>query len=166
MSIVVLMWAVCLWLCLGYSFFGYGVRQYEVLELSEKCDRQYTTSWQTDPRRAIFVDLHFALFGCASITVLEGWRMNQNLRGRTFQIPFSICGRVELHRAISVFLCGVLLLGLAGAAIFVGFLNNADYLLLEQNGCYASYVSSHSTYLNIAVVEWPMRMAEFFGINI
>lgn len=57
---------VCFWLVIGYSFLGYGTRQYQALNIPPYC-QDLGVSWETDPRRRNFVRMQAVLFLSAAI---------------------------------------------------------------------------------------------------
>ena len=48
--------------------------------------------------------------------------------------------------------------------ILAGAVNNGDYLILAQNGCYASYVSSRTGYIGMEFVEWKTKLGVLIGL--
>ena len=160
------LWGVCCWLCVGYGFLNYGTLQYEVLELSGKCGLVGIggISWQTDPRRVRILDLHYVIFGFGTLAFLEGWSAFQRKKlDRERAIYFR--GH-ELHKLLFLCACFSVLVCLAGGMVLSGLLNEANYLILNQHNCYASYVSSRNTYKNISFLDLAIRVSEWFGINI
>ena len=165
--VVLIIWGLCFWLCIGYGFLKYGTRQYDVLELSEKCEytgNNLSVSWQTDPRRVRFLDLHCVIFGFATWTFFEGWSAFEKTKVDRERLTH-VYGQ-EIHKLLCWGVGIVVLICLAGGMVLAGLLNKADYLILTQNKCYASYVSSRVTYMNADVLDWIARASEWFGINV
>jgi hypothetical protein len=160
-------WLLCFWLCVGYAFLGYGLRQYEVLEMSKECEPpldQPQISWETDPRRFRIVDLHLVIFAFASWAFFEGWTAFRRVKLSRDRLIF-FYGH-EVHKLLSLVIGVAVLVCLAAGIVLVGLLNKTDYLILTQNECYASYVSSRNTYMFIDLLNWPARLAELCGLNI
>ena len=165
--IVLCIWIICSWLCIGYGFLNYGTRQYEVLEMSKKCEPpmdQPQISWQTDPRRIRILDLHYVIFGFATLGFFEGWSAFRKAKLSRDRARF-IYGH-EVHKLMSLGIGVVVLICLAVGMVLVGLLNEAEYLILTQNNCYASYVSSRTTYMYVDLLDWCTRLGEWFGVSI
>jgi hypothetical protein len=167
LPIAIGVWLLCFWLCIGYAFLGYGLRQYEVLEMSKECEPpvdQPQISWETDPRRFRILDLHLVIFAFASCAFFEGWTAFRRVKLSRDRLTF-FYGH-EIHKLLSLGIGIAVLICLAAGMALVGLLNKADYLILTQNTCYASYVSSRNTYMFVSLLNWPARLAELCGLNI
>jgi hypothetical protein len=166
--ILALLWLISLWLCIGYAFLGYGTQQYDVLEIASSCilDANYAPiSWQTDPRRIVFMYFHIVLFGLATWTFYENWASFQRTRiVRRDRIVF--WKRFEVHKIMSLILGIVLLLFLAAGTVMIGILNEKEYILLNRNNCFGSYVSSRTTFITVQALDWPTRISVWFGMNV
>lgn len=162
-----IVWGLCFWLCIGYAFLKYGTRQYDVLELSQKCEytpNNLSVSWQTDPRRFRFVELHCVIFGFGTWTLFEGWSAFEKTKIER-ERRMHIYGQ-EIHKLLYWIIGIAVLVCLAGGMVLSGLLNEKDYLILTQNNCYASYVSSRVTYTNVDALDLSARVLEWFGINV
>ena len=166
--ILALLWLISLWLCIGYAFLGYGTRQYEILEIASSClrDASYSPiSWQTDPRRIIFMYFHIALFCFATWTFFENWASLQRARiVRRDRLRF--WKGFEVHKIMSWVLGIALLVLLAAGAVLSGILNEKEYVLLNRNNCFGSYVSSRITFMTVQCLDWPTRISVWFGMNV
>lgn len=95
-------------------------------------------------------------------------------RGRGFRQQISKDRRImerrviarEAHTAAGVLICAVVLGPLVAGAIMAGILNSHSYLILGQKGCYASFVSSRSAYLNVYVIDWTTKIGAWIGVNV
>lgn len=65
------LYGICFWLCIGYGLKGFGVRQYEVIDVLASC-QTLNISWQTDPRRKRFVRLNCLMFAAGSLGLFKG----------------------------------------------------------------------------------------------
>jgi hypothetical protein len=142
--------AVSLWLCIGY-FNGYGAMQYDVLNVPPLCGVDY----QTDPRRLAFVIMHLVIFIDAIIAFgLFIWTSRWILRDGA-GIPRFV------REIMAVCLIAPALAGTCLAAAK----HSHPYLLLLQDGCYASYVSGGAGYVDLSVT-WKIKLATLIGVNI
>lgn len=165
--VAIIVWGLCFWLCIGYGFLKYGTRQYDVLELSQECEyagNNVSISWQTDPRRFRFLELHCVIFGFATWAFFEGWSAFEKTKVGRERLTH-VYGQ-EIHKLLYWALGIVVLICLAGGMVLTGLLNEANYLILTQNKCYASYVSSRITYMNADALDSVARASEWFGINV
>jgi len=186
---ILALWVLSAWLFIGYGFLKYGTRQYEVLEMSSKCqgiDALYAISWQTDPRRLKFIDLHWVFFIVEIIPAfsLLIWGLapvNSRLApaevATVTNIPedhLPAHSREALNHTyyvLGVNVAGLLLnlvvlVILAAGLIMTGVLNDAEYLLLVQNGCYASYVSTRTSFLGVDFRDWPAKVGAWLGMTV
>jgi hypothetical protein len=60
----------------------------------------------------------------------------------------------------------VLLLFLAAGTVMIGILNEKEYILLNRNNCFGSYVSSRTTFITVQALDWPTRISVWFGMNV
>ena len=166
--ILALLWLMSLWLCIGYAFLGYGTRQYEILEIASSCllDASYSPiSWQTDPRRIIFMYFHIVLFLLATWTFYENWA-SFHRAGIVRRDRLRFWKGFEVHKIISLMLGITLLVLLAAGTVMIGTLNETKYLLLNRNNCFGSYVSSRTTFMTVQSLDWPTRISVWFGMNV
>ena len=164
---VLIIWGLCFWLCIGYAFLKYGTRQYDVLQLSQKCEymgSEHSISWQTDPRRVRFLDLHCVIFGLATGAFFEGWSAYEKTKLGRERLMY-IYGH-EIHKLLYWGIGIIVLCCLAGGITLAALVNQAHYLILTQNKCYASYVSSQISYMHANVLDLPGRVSEWFGVNV
>jgi hypothetical protein len=61
--------------------------------------------------------------------------------------------------------CAILLPSVVGA-IVAGVVNGHSYLLLNRNGCFASYVSGRFGYIDVDLIEWKIKLATWLGVNV
>jgi hypothetical protein len=150
------LYVVCFWLTVGYGALGYGVQQYNVLNIPTQC--QTSGPFQTDPRRDHFVGLHVAMFAMGTAGLCGGMFLklgseHQKLGKR---------GGQYVQAAVAF---GILLPSVVGA-IVAGVVNGDSYLFLNRNGCFASYVSGRFGYLDVDLIEWKIKLATWLGVNI
>jgi hypothetical protein len=181
------LWLLSAWLFFGYVFLEYGKRQYEVLEMSTKCEPvtdQLGISWEADPRRTDFFSLHltFMLTGATAgfwilWLVLGSGRLHSTAQtnvGSTTTYggqtePPEMGNRREYLEGLDIVVLPLnlaLLLILVGGMIKVGIMNDAEYLLLFQNDCYASYVSTRTTFLGVDFRDWPAKLGAWLGMTV
>lgn len=157
------LYVVCFWLSIGYGSLGYGVYQYDVLDVPSAClevgagfqDTQ--TSFQTDPRRHFFVVLHAVVFASASI-------------GLFGSIPFVVSPELNkgseakrIHAALALSLIVPCLVGI----IIAGVVNGHQFLVLNpRRYCFASYVSGRLGYIDLYWVSWKIKIANLIGMNL
>jgi hypothetical protein len=154
----ILSYPVGFWLTIGYGTRGYGVRQYDVLDIPDFC-KNAAISFQTDPRRHHFVALHVVLFafGTISLIILSLYIFNSGERGIDEE---EIPGDVKFW--IVIFLILPTFIGMCIAAAQ----NSHPYLILGQRSCYASYVSGQRAYVDVPDVSWTVKLATVIGLNI
>jgi hypothetical protein len=230
------MYGVCFWLVMGYCFLGYGIRQYQPLNIPPYC-QSLDISWQTDPRRPNFVRMQVIIFVSASVGFLvaliayvrpqireyrelkeeqrrhavpteaeaaararrearenapKGYIEGQLQRfgewkggifaslpkgGEKYSVKMPQLGRFggniinvpipELHASeflVPVVMAFVVLPFIAGFLMAI-VLNSHKYLLLGQEGCYASYVSSCWGYLDLQLLNFRIKLATWLGLN-
>lgn len=145
---------VCFWLTIGYGSLGYGVRQYNVLNIPMQC--QTYGAFQTDPRRDHFVGLHVAMFAMGTAGLCGGMflKIERQKLGKS--------GGQYVQAAVA---CAILLPSVVGA-IVAGVVNGHSYLLLNRNGCFASYVSGRFGYIDVDLIEWKIKLATWLGVNV
>lgn len=153
------LYIVCFWLCVGYGSLGYGVQQYNMLSIPTQC--QGFGPFQTDPRRYHFVCLHVAVFTLGTVGLFYAIFLKLNDK--------SIIGRQlgrssaeYVHAAVGL---SILLPSIAGA-IVAGVVNEHSYLILNRNGCFASYVSGRFGYIDVDLIEWKIKLATWLGVNV
>ena len=170
------LYVVCFWLCIGYGSLGYGVHQYNVLSVPTQC--QAFGPYQTDPRRYYFVCLHVALFGLSTVglcygilqtlidkdslklNVIEGQLRRRAGENRTLQRLLDIGHNIHATVGICIFTPAIV------GAILAGVVNGHSYLILNRNGCFASYVSGRFGYIDIEFIEWKIKVATWLGVNV
>ena len=152
-AVGVAVYAISLWLCIGYAFLGYGTRQYDVIDTTSLCASSIT-SYQTDPRRMPFLVLHelYFILATSGFLLLAYYISNLGAARRT---------NVLIDTSI---ICVMVLPPIAGIALAT-VLHFMPYLLLMRNGCYGSYVSGSLVYLD-RTVSWAIKVATILGINI
>lgn len=168
----VALWVLCLWLVIGYTALDYGAEQYQVLNVPDQC-RYLGVPWQTDPRRKGFLSLHICLFIFSSVAVCIGVYVYLRRRPRpewdAYREQFGDQQYYEERRKSFVRAIGlVLAMAIGGVncagAVWAGILNLSDYLILQRDGCFASYVSSRLGYFETDAVNAYIKVAEFLGI--
>ena len=151
---------MCFWLCIGYTQLGYGTRQYTVLDVPDRCEH-LPMSYQTDPRRYIFLSLHNVIFSLAILgfatAAVAVWKDNKvrYTAARTsadiyWQPPLL---QTKVGRYLGVGVSLFVLVPTAIATIVAGVVNAHTYLVLGQQNCYASFVSSRLGYLDAYLAD-------------
>lgn len=172
LGFTVSLWGVCLWLLIGYAALGYGTEQYQVLNVPDQC-RYLGIPWQTDPRRKAFVATHICQFAFSSAALFIGIYVYVRRRPRpgwdAYRVDFGEQQYWKERRKYFVRSVGIVLaMAICGVscsgALYAGILNTYDYLLLQREGCYGSYVSSRCGYLESDIVNVYIKVSEFFGI--
>ena len=146
------LYIVCLWLCVGYGSLGYGVHQYNVLSIPTQC--QAFGPYQTDPRRYRFVCLHVAVFVMGTCGIYTA----------IFHLPGDESD--PKHQYLHAFVGVWILLPAVAGAIVAGVVNGHSYLILNRNGCFASYVSGRLGYVDVDLIEWKIKLATWLGVNV
>jgi len=168
----VALWGLCFWLVIGYAALDYGAEQYQVLNIPDQCT-YLGVPWQTDPRRKGFLSLHICLFTFSSVAVCLAVYVYLRRRPRpewdAYRERFGDQQYYEGRRKSFVGTVGlVLAMAIGGVscagAVWAGILNVSDYLILQREGCYASYVSSRFGYFEADAVNTYIKVAEFLGI--
>lgn len=171
------LYCTCFWLSIGYGRLGYGTQQYEVLNIPAFC-QNLNISWQTDPRRHHFVQLHSLIFGSATLGVLiavivfidqyEDFRISdfsvafKIYRGRSVNMNLSYFRSVLiLQTVVAICVIAPAVVGVIVAAV----INGHNFLILGQKGCYASFVSGRFSYVDLYWVEWRVKVATWIGLN-
>jgi len=72
----------------------------------------------------------------------------------------------HIGRGIINTIKGLILLPTVVGVIMSAILNSHSYLILGQQHCYASFVSSSSGYLNVDIVSASTKLATFLGLNV
>jgi len=152
------LYVICFWLTVGYGQLGYGLLQYNVLYIPDVCtDADF--SLPTDPRRSHFVA------PCGDICTLLSWGFTRHhgwLRWASFCSSFeeqssnTICSSIGSWGAHLPAFVGVTM-----AAV----LNSHNYLILEQQGCFASFSSGRWGYLDQGLLSWEIKIATWIGLN-
>ena len=151
---------MCFWLCIGYTQLGYGTRQYTVLDVPDRCEH-LPISYQTDPRRYIFLSLHNVIFSLAILgfatAAVAVWKDNKvrYTAARTsadiYRQPPLLQTKVGRYLGVGVSL--FVLVPTTIATIVAGVVNAHTYLVLGQQNCYASFVSSRLGYLDAYLAD-------------
>ena len=165
------LWGVCLWLTLGYSIWGYGVRQYDVLSVPGAC-QSLDISWETDPRRRHFVRLHAVIFFSGSLGLtLFVIQMSKRLKWRHVKAVFNrkSDNNEDNARSIEKWLKWIvavfIILPVGIGVIIAAAVNSHSFLLLGQKGCYASFVSGRFGYFDLVYRSWETRLLTWAGLN-
>lgn len=143
--------AISLWLVVGYSFLGYSSLQYDVLQVPSQCAPPPTT----DPRTMIFIIIHGIIFalgiaGAALLAVALRKVAAGNVVSSKLKTSVAICFIVP-----------------AIVGMIVGAIKNNDpYLILVRNGCYGSFVSGQFGYLDLSTAPWSVKLAMMIGLTI
>ena len=157
MAIGLTIYAMCFWLCVGYGSLGYGVYQYDVLDVPPAClelgagfqDTQ--TAFQTDPRRHYFVVLHVLSFAVSSFAFITAWSYRGQGWGRKAVIGLLIL--ISLPNFIGI--------------IMAAAVNGHAYLVLNpRRYCFASYVSGRAGYLDLYWASWKVKLANLLGVHV
>jgi hypothetical protein len=74
--------------------------------------------------------------------------------------------RSKIYQYIGLIIGMTIWFPTVAAVILAAVLNKYDYLLLEQQHCYASYVSSRWGYINIYILEWTTKVTTWLGVNV
>jgi len=180
------LYGICFWLCIGYGLKGFGVRQYDVIDVPAIC-QTLNISWQTDPRRKHFVRLNCVMFAAGSLGLLlalatgdvlaQDLRIafditkrkklnneelnNENASSKRKQIDFTLHPTAILQQFIAI----CIILPSTVGVIIAGVLNGHNYLILGQHGCYASFVSGRYGYVDLYLVEWKIKLAAWIGLT-
>jgi hypothetical protein len=166
-------YGVCFWLTIGYGRLGFATHQYDVLDIPEYC-QNLAISWQTDPRRHFFVGIHCVLFACGSIGVFGCIILAANMLGDN-QFKLDLSARLwrkqrvlEIRFPLIEIMQGVVGFSIIApalvAVIMSAVLNGHEYLVLGQQGCYGSYVSSRFSYLDQDYVDFKIKAAAWLGV--
>jgi hypothetical protein len=163
------LYCVCFWLCIGYGSFGYGVRQYNVLNVPTACQMQWI-SYQTDPRRYQFVSLQTAIFACASLGMFIALlNLRDNLPHLQMHFEYwkdkSVKIDWEPAKHAHAYVAGLVLAPAIAGIVIAANNNRYDYLILGQDGCYASYVSGRWGYIDQDLVSWKVKVETWLGVN-
>lgn len=151
----IVIYAVCFWLTIGYGQLGYGTRQYEILQIPWLCTTS-TVSFETDPRRGNFVGLHVATFIMGTLGLIMG-------------LP-KICRELTTLEQVDFRRTKWILATIFVLPQFIGIVISAadhsyPYLILNQDGCFASFVSGYRGYTELIDVPWIVKVATIIGLN-
>ena len=72
----------------------------------------------------------------------------------------------HVGRGLMYTIKGLILLPTFVGVIMSAILNSHSYLILGQQHCYASFVSSRSGYLNVDIVSVSTKLATFLRLNV
>ena len=154
----ILSYPVGFWLTIGYGSRGYGVRQYDVLDIPDFC-KSAAISFQTDPRRHYFVALHVVIFafGTISLILLYVSIIDSGMAG---------IDEEAIPKPLKFWIAGLLILPSFIGLCLAAAQNSHPYLILGQRSCYASYVSGQLAYVDAPHVSWTVKLATVIGLNI
>ena len=152
---MILMYAVCFWLTIGYGQLAYGTQQYEILNIPWLCTPS-TVQFQTDPRRGNFVGLHVTTFTMSTIAILiaapgiyRGMRSAEEASNKGASWIIAMCFILPQF------------IGLIIGAVDHG----SPYILIDQDGCFASFVSGYRGYTELIDVPWIIKLSTIIGLN-
>lgn len=170
----VCLYLMCFWLTIGYGQLGYGVQQYIVLDIPPLC-KTMNISWQTDPRRHHFVQLHSVIFASATVGVIasilnilgerKNLTWNFSLAFKLYHRPQRVIVYFKTIMILQVFISICVLAPVCVGVIMSGVLNGHRFLILGQQGCYASFVSGRFGYLDLYWVAWTVKIETWIGVN-
>jgi len=152
----ILMYAVCFWLTIGYGQLGYGTQQYEILNIPFLCTPS-SVQFQTDPRRGNFVGLHVTTFTMSTIAILIA------AQGIFYRGTLSAEDALKKSARWIIVILFILpqFIGLViGAAD-----HSHPYILIDQGGCFGSFVSGYRGYTELVEVPWIIKVSTIIGLN-
>jgi len=167
------LYGLCFWLTIGYGLHGFGVRQYDVLNVPTFCQK-VSVSWQTDPRRHHFVRIHSIIFASGTLGILIAIiiyiSMTEDIKISNFAIAFRVYRRASvrvnfysitiLQTVVAICVIAPALVGVIMSAV----INGHSYLILGQHECYASFVSGRYGYIDQYFTEWKIKLATWIGL--
>jgi len=159
LTIAFCLYVICFWLTVGYGQLGYGLLQYNLLYIPEVCVAA-DFNIPTDPRRAHFVALHAVTFAFCSGAVLVGIMASCD---GPHSAPF--LKNRSRTQFVQTMVAGVLILPAFIGVIMAAVLNSHNYLILEQQGCFASFSSGRWGYLDQELTSWEIKIATWIGLN-
>lgn len=161
------LWCICLWLCIGYGSLGYGTQQYEVLDIPAQC-RSLRVSWETDPRRVHFLRIHIVVFAFASLALAFMQSLMTPTKGPAGRqrVPQEFDRETKDDKMMRKYMIAwVVTLPTIAGILCAAILNRYDYLMFNQDGCWASYVSGRLGYIDVEFVDWKRKIATWIGLN-
>ena len=157
------MFAISLWLVIGYSFLGYSSLQYDVLQVPSQC----TVPPTTDPRTIIFIIIHGIIFLLGIVGAVLGiLGVVLGILGKQFRNNGgnNVGNNGSKNFKISIAIC---LIVPAIVGMVVGAIKNNDpYLILVREGCYGSFVSGQFGYLDLSTAPVTVKLAMMIGLTI
>jgi hypothetical protein len=188
-------YGMCSWLCVGYTWHGYGTKQYFVLDVPAYC-AVLGIQWQTDPRRVHFLQLHDWTFMIATAAVFCGFIFAFDKKDveelGLIQDPLPPApnpaaealdigkppkfDRILLAKRIMqtffdnllLFLCITIVSFAAIGTVMSAIINRYNFLLLGQQHCYASYVSSRFGYVDLYesdLIDTATKVMTWLGVH-
>ena len=160
------MYIFSFWLTVGYGQFGYGTRQYEVLDIASACIG-LDVSWQTDPRRAKFVIVQVIMLIISTVAFRGSLVFMTVLRGGTGADLMHFKGNV----AFVGIMASLALIAPSAYGIWATVnVNPSNYIILSSgsgsNICYGNYISSRLGYVDSYWRDLIMTMNILLGVNI